>query len=376
MKKIVIMASNKQSVTEDNRQHIVPEYDILRVLVTLLVIIGHSTYYCISTPYGGCDYTSFTLAGLSLFERLAAYVTKLIYLFHMPLYMALSGALYRLKNLRGGYYSYKGLITDKVKKLLIPFIDVTLLYSVPLKYISGYYNNSNNIFKDIFVGQVLIQGNSHLWFLPALFMIFIIIYFLEKFIKADFRVILSVLFALSFVSFKIPILIIQYTFEYAFWFYVGYCFENIRERINQTRKTLVIILCLGTVAFILTVLLPYYTPEYSGIDIYDIIDRTMTYMSAIFGCFAVYASSFLLSRTNLVHNSLIKIVRNNSLSLYLYSDTWNYVILNISAGLFGSAIFITNIGAVSLCVGRIIITFSFALLVSTVLKKLKIKYIC
>lgn len=81
---------------------IIHEYDILRVIVTLLVIIGHSTYYVISTPYGGCDYTSLTLPNLSLFARLAAYLTRLVYLFHMPLYMALSGALYRLKNSAGG----------------------------------------------------------------------------------------------------------------------------------------------------------------------------------------------------------------------------------------------------------------------------------
>lgn len=94
------MTSNKQLV--GNRRHIVPEYDVLRVLVTLLVVIGHSTYYCISTPYGGCDYTLLTLPNLSLFGRLTAYLTRLIYLFHMPLYMALSGALYRLKNSTGG----------------------------------------------------------------------------------------------------------------------------------------------------------------------------------------------------------------------------------------------------------------------------------
>lgn len=225
------------------------------------------------------------------------------------------------------------------------------------------------------MGQVLIQGNSHLWFLHTLFMIFSIIYLLEKFIKADFRIILSVLFALSFVSIKIPILIIQYIFEYAFWFYVGYCFENIREN-NNTRKTLVMVLVVGTATFVLTALLPYYIPEYSGIDVYDVIDRIMTYMSAVCGCLVVYAFSFLLSRTNVFHNGLFKIVRNNSLGLYLYSDTWNYVILNISAGLFGSAIFITNIGSALLCIGRIIITFSIALAVSMILRKLKIKYIC
>ena len=32
-------------------------YDILRVVATILVVIGHCTYFKISTPYGGCDYS-------------------------------------------------------------------------------------------------------------------------------------------------------------------------------------------------------------------------------------------------------------------------------------------------------------------------------
>lgn len=371
------MESKKLLMTKNNSRHNIPEYDILRVIVTFLVIIGHSTYFCIMTPYGGCDYTSLTIPNLSIIARLATYITRFIYLFHMPCYMALSGALYRLKNLgEGGYRSYKSLIADKAKKLLIPFIVVTFLYSVPLKYISGYYSNSNNIFKDIFVGQVLLQGNSHLWFLLTLFVIFIITYSLEKFVKADDRIVLFILFALSFISSIVQINIMQYTMEYAFWFYMGYCFENIRERLNKKRNTLVKILCLGIVVFILSVLLSYFIPEYSEIDVYDIIDRIMSYISSLTGCLVLYSVSFLMSKTSAVENNMIKIVRNNSFGLYLYSDTWNYVILNISAMLFGNAIFITNIGFAMLYIGRIIITFTFALLVSTVLKKLKIKYIC
>ena len=77
-------------------------YDWVRLIATILVIIGHSTYYYIMTQYGGCDYTAFTLPKLSNFYRMAEYMVSIIYLFHMPLYMALSGALYRRKNLTGG----------------------------------------------------------------------------------------------------------------------------------------------------------------------------------------------------------------------------------------------------------------------------------
>lgn len=267
------------------------------------------------------------------------------------------------------------MIVDKAKKLLIPFIVVTLLYSVPLKYATGYYINSNNLIKDIFVGQILIQGNTHLWFLITLFIIFIIIYSLEKFAKVDYRIILLFLFALSFVSSKMPIKIIQCTMEYAFWFYLGYCFENIRGEINKSNKKL-IILSLCTMAFILSVLLADFIPEYPGIDIYGIIKKAVTYVSAVCGCFAVYVFSYLISNANLLRNSLIKIVRNNSLGLYLYSDTLNYVILSCMVSRFGSVIFVTNMGSALLYFSRIIITFSVALAISMLLKKLKIKYIC
>lgn len=85
------------------------EYDVLRVIVTLLVIIGHCRYYKIITPYGGCDYSRYTEAGIPVFCHLETYINDLIYAFHMPLYMALSGALYCLKKARGGVQVIQGI---------------------------------------------------------------------------------------------------------------------------------------------------------------------------------------------------------------------------------------------------------------------------
>ena len=98
-----------------SKRKTISEYDILRVAATLLVIIGHSTYCSIVTPYGGCDYTAFTLPGPSVFYRLAGYGVAMIYLFHMPLYMALSGALYRVKKTRGGIALIRTLLRTRQK---------------------------------------------------------------------------------------------------------------------------------------------------------------------------------------------------------------------------------------------------------------------
>ena len=355
------------------------EYDVLRVIVTLLVIIGHCTYYVISTPYGGCDYTSFTVPKLSLFWRYALSLTGLIYLFHMPLYMTLSGALYKLKNSTGGgYSSYKSLITDKAKKLLLPFIVVTLFYSIPLRCISGYYTGSDNIIKDIIVGQVFVQGNTHLWFLPALFVIFIIIYALEKTLKnlAGGGIALC-LFIASFASVIIPIGILSNALYYAFWFYLGYRFEECRENVNNVLKKKPWLIFVFAVMLLATGLFKKFISDISGeAEVYLSIERFVGYICAVFGCGFVYSISYYLSKTNITEWQLFKVIRANTLGLYLYSDTWNYVILNVAAGLFGKTVFITNIGSAMLYFSRMAITFSIALVVSMALKKLNIKYIC
>ena len=45
----------------------IAEYDVVRVIVTMLVIVGHCTYYKLGAPNGGCDYTALTHSGLSKF---------------------------------------------------------------------------------------------------------------------------------------------------------------------------------------------------------------------------------------------------------------------------------------------------------------------
>lgn len=161
------------------RNKTIHEYNLIRVIAVLLVVIGHCTYYKIITEYGGFD-LGLDVASMNFISKLVYRVLVLInhilYTFHMPLFFCLSGALfnYSLKNKK--YKTLKELVCKKGKRLLIPFVIVSLLYTIPIKYLCGYYNGSQNIIKDIFVGQILQQGNTHLWFLPTLFCIFVIVY--------------------------------------------------------------------------------------------------------------------------------------------------------------------------------------------------------
>ena len=60
-------------------------------------------------------------------------------------------------------------IKNKFRRLLLPFLLTAVFVSIPLKYFSGYWEKSNGLIGDIIIGQLLLQGNTHLWFLPTLF---------------------------------------------------------------------------------------------------------------------------------------------------------------------------------------------------------------
>ena len=153
--------------------------DDARTLTMLLVIIGHCTYTNLMTPYGGISYFSnISSEEYSFGEKLLITMVSFIYTFHMPLFMMLSGACFSLTIHKVA--GLKAFVSNKARRLLVPFLFTTLLLSVPLKYMSGYYSESANVLEDIVLGQFLLMGNSHLWFVASLFWIFLMYYGLHQ----------------------------------------------------------------------------------------------------------------------------------------------------------------------------------------------------
>lgn len=173
--------------------------DDARTLTMLLVIIGHCTYTNLMTPYGGVDYFSdISPTDYSFGEKLLNTMVGFIYTFHMPLFMMLSGACFSLTIHKVA--GLKAFVGNKVRRLLVPFLFTTLLLSVPLKYMSGYYSESVNVLEDIVLGQFLLMGNSHLWFVASLFWIFLMYYGLHQKHLTDKRWFLPSLVGVSIVA--------------------------------------------------------------------------------------------------------------------------------------------------------------------------------
>lgn len=156
--------------------------DLAKVITMLLVVIGHANFYKLTTNYGGIDpFRSFENYQKSISYTIFNFIVGYIYTFHMPLFMALSGMTFFLSDRSQSLTNE--LIKKKAKRLMAPFFLITLFFLVPVKYICGYWDNSIDIYYDIFVGQFLLFGGSHLWFIVSLFIITICFALLNKRIK-------------------------------------------------------------------------------------------------------------------------------------------------------------------------------------------------
>ena len=154
----------------------VAAYDIVRCAALLLVLLGHTSYQTIATPYGGIDIAAVRaaagLADTAIHQAMEAVVSG-IYTFHMRLFFALSGAVFYLRLRQGAYTAprraARTFLGQKARRLLVPFLVTALFYAMPLKAAAGCWAASAHPLRDILLGQFLLLGNSHLWFLAMLF---------------------------------------------------------------------------------------------------------------------------------------------------------------------------------------------------------------
>lgn len=94
----------------------------------------------------------------------------------MPLFVTISGAVYAIGKQSGKYQDFKSLLVNKVRRLLVPYYFVAYLFVVPT--ILGLAMNRFESNIDYFFLEILLGTNCrHLWYLWALFWMFIIVRF-------------------------------------------------------------------------------------------------------------------------------------------------------------------------------------------------------
>lgn len=211
---------------------------ILKGVAILLVVIGH--FY----PQA---------FHMSIWDK----INKTIYLFHMPLFMVISGYLYANSNRTfDSLNAYATFIRNKSLRLLLPyfFISSIIIFLKLLAqqfFILQYPIDAKTIFFHIFI-QPMGGPTTFLWFLYTLWMIFAIYPLLKKIFKFDVIILLFsiILFNIEVTSyFSLDLLI-----KYLLFFSIGIIFFKIHS-LGTNIYFILFIACLLGEAYSDTILL-------------------------------------------------------------------------------------------------------------------------
>ncbi len=307
-------------------------FDYLRSLATILVVLGHSAFYTITTntPEIGIDFSQ-SIIDNTIIYRLYIIFGGLIYSCHMHVFMVLSGMIYAFSLGSGKYTNFKIFIKNKLKRLLIPYVLVSLLYNIPVLLISGYFN-SNNLFYNIWL-YLIGFGKNHLWFLITLVYIFFIvhiIYIIKNkmvFLVVYFFSVILCIFIDSGIIQLTELLYVDRLCLYLFWFMTGvivhYFLQNKKSCITYDHVP----------RYFPWIMLVVWLLVYGGYRVSKIY--VLFFMARITGViFFVLLSIFLSER------KIKKIEHYNtklcdlSFDIYLYGVPLNYIVLVAFVSIF------------------------------------------
>ena len=328
----------------------VKAYSILRFIAILLVLISHMTYYKAGNAFGGIDYLALAPNGTSfkwyfIFDK----VRYVIYLFHMPLFMAISGALFALQIKKGRWTGFGTFAEAKWQRLMIPYLVFTLLYLVPLKYLSGYFGQANFLMAE--GSQLTLLGNSHLWYLYTLFVVALVAYFLVPRMQVWY---LLPLWGLHLASAYVGLSLISLPMEFLLWYMLGAMFESYRETLTAYFRTKrAVFLTIWLIAFIVCSLLSLYVGRF-GVPA---LQRLVNDLAAVAGMGLTYLlAESLAQKKGFLESGFVKAVLLNGLGIYIFSDPLNYVLLRLGQALLGPAGMLSLGGLVLMMVLRLVLT--------------------
>lgn len=193
----------------------------LQALAILLVVLGHC-------------------AGRGSVPTWYLWMHEVIYSFHMPLFMMTSGFLFVLGQERERYERYGPFILQKAKRLLLPYVTLNLVAFLP-KCAMAHFAARPISCSWTTLGHALVDPTKTViqlyWFLPTLFVIFLVFYFvrfrkLGKIPGLLPGVLLLLIILQSLCRLKLtPLLGIQRASYFVLYFYAGGLVAHYRDKI-------------------------------------------------------------------------------------------------------------------------------------------------
>lgn len=258
--------------------------------------------------------------------------------------MAVSGYLfYYLKSEKDKYREFGTFAVSKAKRLLLPFCVVGMLWGVPL-HLSFDPN-----FKDFsyLEGVVKVLSNriaTNLWFLPTLFVIFVLMWFIVEHEKNNkiYVIIVTLAFCVvNVLSIKLPsIVYISNIAKYLIFFQLGCLVRKYRLNSIDHKYELV---------FFISQFLVFINSN-------PVLQLISSACSVLF--FFLLFTKIIQKNTEIIQNKIIRNLDSDSFGIYLFHPSLIYPILYYFQDMKASPILIS------------VITFSVILLISILITEI------
>lgn len=272
----------------------------IRALAILIVIFGHSiilysSAWSIYEPIRECI--------------LLDDIKKVINLIQMPLFFSLSGFLFAESN---SDIKISSFVIKKFKRLMIPFYAIGIMWMIPIKKILHYSGYEEIGIGRAFYNLCMNVDSGHLWYLPTLFLTFVIFIFWKKYVKGGEFVLFFITliinhYRINMPDFEIPFL--ENVYLYSWSFVLGMVFSSGKKynffvevhKLISSRK--------------------YW---YLGISLIIAVVDTIVLKRADIWCAIMLISGIYLSMSN-KYNRILDSISKNSFGIYLIHSPLIYI---------------------------------------------------
>lgn len=322
------------------------QYDLIKVVTTLLVVTAHAarmyTGEGVVRPYNESPFL--------------AQLCDIIYAFHMPLYICVSGMVYGLCiDNYGKYEDTAAFLKNKLVRLMIPYLFFGIAYVAPVMVLFHFTDKS--YFSYCVNGILLVRDSRHLWFLVVLLEIFCVCAAARGRIqKSKPWEIFFFLLVLSAVTWKLPnFLQIKRMIHYLLPFYLGYV-------INRNYKTVTDLLKKPPVMMLMTVLflLAYLAGKGGVLPMGGMVFTSAAGIGLITG---------IVQHVNLdvFRSKWLKRAGKNGFGIYLFHPMIIYLLFYYFGGY--------DISPVLLCGAVIMISYAVSWVLTEIVRKTPLKVV-
>lgn len=324
------------------------ELDMMKTIGILLVVFGHITI----------AYTTRDVINLGKFPPFMEIITEYIYVFHMPAFVASSGAIYYFgKRVKGKYTEQVPFIRGKILRLLVPYFFFLMFMILPVRIFIGMEESLLSFFIKFIL---LMIGPHHLWYVIMILNVYILFNLFEgKIYKNKFLNTLLFFLVLNILGAFIPnVFQLGNTMKYLLYFYIGYCFQRNINKMKISKYKGVLAFALFIMSVLIFLLMQVTIIQSSAIFYY-----ILQLIGAFIGMAMLYYISLYLSDFSIVNNKVVKRIEKDSFAIYLFHQGIIYLIVFWLRG--------TRFNPYLLTVLLFLITILLSTFLTTIFRKLK-----